>query len=235
MDNKITIPDALGQVPVLAETAKTAIEQNERILAAFSKLMEKHLQAEIPAEEVTNKVIMPLISVIQRTSCAAPDVSAASDLIAEGVLDCIRGEVRSSVREVVKDTPINLEHHYTHTTALGLTEYANEKIKNWLRTLILLCILLMVGLSICVLCYYNSDIYWGQQYVEVASSKFATETERRTLWEGIYAESALPKEYCKNPSNGRAKIKQNKKILEQRRRKGKDKNGNYSTEVPLER
>lgn len=235
MDNKNTIAEALSQVPELTETAKTAIEQNERILAAFSKLMEKRIQAEIPAEEVTNKVITPLSGVILRTPCAAPDVTTTSELIADGVLKQVRNEVSASVREAIQDTPIKLDHHHTHTTALGLTEYANEKIKSWLWILIILCGTLLIGLMSCVLWYYNSDVYWGQQYVEVAGSKYATEAEKDMLWTDIYAESALPKEYGKNPSYVKAKIKQNKKVLKQRRLKGKDKNGSYSVAVPLER
>jgi len=50
-----------------------------------------------------------------------------------------------------------------------------------------------------------------------------------------FTESVLPKEYGKNPSYVKAKIKQNNKTLEERRRNGKDKNGNFSTAVPLER
>jgi len=69
----------------------------------------------------------------------------------------------------------------------------------------------------------------------IATSKYVTKTERDMLWADIYAESALPKEYGKNPSYVKAKIKRNKKILEERRRKGKDKNGNYSITVPLKR
>lgn len=235
MENKNTIPEALSQVPELTETAKTAIEQNERILAAFSKLMEKRLQAEIPAEEITDKVITPLSNMIRRTPCAAPDLSTASEHIAKGVLETIRSEVNASVREAVKDTPITLEHHHTHTTAMGLMEYANEKLKSWLWLLIILCSTLLLGLISCAVWYYNSDAYLGQQYVEIATSKYATKTEKDMLWADIYAESALPKEYGKNPSYVKAKIKQNKKILEERRRKGKDKNGNYSITVPLER
>lgn len=235
MDNKNTIAEALSQVPELTETAKMAIEQNERILAAFSKLMEKRVRAEIPAEEVADKVITPLSDVIRRTPCAAPDVTATSELIAKGVLKQVRNEVSASVREAVQDTPIKLDHHHTHTTALGLMEYANEKLKSWLWILITLCSTLLIGLMSCVMWYYNSDAYWGQQYAEIATSTYATEAEKDMLWADIYAESVLPKEYPKNTSYVKAKIKQNKKVLKQRRLKGKDKNGNYSTTVPLER
>lgn len=235
MENNNIVIEALGKVPELVTLSESAIQQNERILADFSKLMEKRLQAEIPAEEVSEKVITPLSNVIRRTPCAAPDLSKASELITKGVLETIRSEVDASVREAVKETPITLEHHHTHMTALGLMEYANDKLKSWLWILIVLCSTLLLGLMSCVMWYYHTDAYWGQQYVENAGSKYATEAEKDMLWADIYAESALPKEYGKNPSDVKAKIKQNKKILEERRLKGKDKNGNYSTTVPLER
>lgn len=235
MENNNIVIEALGKVPELVTLSESAIQQNERILAAFSKLMERNLQAEIPDEEVTDKVITPLTNVIRSTPCAAPDLSKASDLIAKGVLEMVRSEVNTSVREAVKDTPIILEHHHTHTTALGLMEYANEKVKSWLCILVILCSTLLLGLISSAVWYYNSDAYWGQQYVEIATSKYATQAEKDMLWAEIYAESALPKGYSKNPSYFRAKIKQNKKTLEERRRKGKDKNGNYFTSVPLER
>jgi len=235
MDNKNTIAEALSQVPDLTATAKTAIEQNERILAAFSRLMEKHVQAEIPADEVTNKVITPLSSVIRRTPCAAPDASKVSDLIAKGVLEMIRSEVKASVREAVKDTPITLEHHHTHMTALGLTKMAEEKTR---RLLTLACVtlgalLLWIGAALFI--YFRSDTYWGEQYYEVMTSQYTTKAERDMLWENISLQSVLPKEFKTNSAHVKDKIRQNKKVLRQRRRKGKDKNGNYSTQIPLER
>ena len=234
MDNSIL--EALAKVPELVETTKTIIEQNERINTVYGKALEHRAQAEIPNEEV-QKVVRYVTDGVQRTRCAAPDVSVSSDLIAQGVLNRTQGAVEDAVREVIKNTPITLEHHHTHMTAFGLTKMAEEKTRNilTLACVALGALLLWIGAALFV--YYRSDTYWGEQYYEVVNSPYATEAERDMLWENIYPKSVLPKEFKTNPSFVKNKIRQNKKVLRQRRRKGKGKgkNGNYSTTVPLER
>lgn len=232
MDNSIL--EALAKVPELVETTKTIIEQNERINTVYGKALEHRAQAEIPNEEV-QKVVRYVTDGVQRTRCAAPDVSVSSDLIAQGVLNRTRNAVEDAVREVIKNTPITLEHHHTHTTALGLTKMAEEKTRD---LLILACValgalLLWIGAALFI--YFRSDTYWGEQYYKVVNSQYATEAERDMLWENIYPKSVLPKEFKTNPAHVKNKIRQNKKVLKQRRLKGKDKNGNFSTTVPLER
>lgn len=232
MDNSIL--EALAKVPELVETTKTIIDQNEKINVIYGKALEQRAQAEIPNEEV-DKVVRSVIDGVQHTRCAPPDVTRSSALIAQGVLNRTQEAIEEAVRETIKNTPITLEHHHTHTTALGLVQFAEEKTKNLLTLGWILVGILLLWVGIAVFWYYRSDLYWGTQYYEVANSQYITEAESDMLWENIYAKSILPKEFKTNPSHVKAKIKQNKKVLKQRQRKGKDKNGKFSTPVPLER
>ena len=232
MDNSIL--EALAKVPELVETTKTIIEQNERISALFGKALEHRAQAEIPNEEV-QKVVRSVTDGVQRTRCATPDVSASSELIAQGVLKKTQGAVENAVREAIKNTPVTLEHHHIHTTALELTKMAEEKTRNLLTLASIGLGVLLIWIGIALFWYHRSDTYWGEQYYEVVNSQYATAAERDMLWENIYPQSVLPKEFKTNPAHVKDKIRQNKKVLRQRRRKGKDKNGNFSSSVPLER
>lgn len=232
MDNSIL--EALAKVPELVETTKTIIEQNERINAIYGKVLEHRAQAEIPNEEV-EKLVRSVIDGVQHTHCAAPDVTRSSELISQAVLNRTKGAVEDAVRETVRNTPVTLEHRHTHVTALGLVKFAEEKTRNLLTIagIGLVALLLWIGAALFI--YFRSDTYWGEQYFEVVNSQYTTKEERNMLWENIYPQSILPKEFKTNPAHVKDKIRQNKKVLRQRRRKGKDKNGNYSTQIPLER
>lgn len=232
MDNSIL--EALAKVPELVETTKTIIEQNEKINAIYGKALEQRSQAEIPNEEV-EKVVHSVADVIQHTRCAAPNVNDCSELIAKGVLMKTRGAVEDAVGEAIKNTPITLEHHHTHTTALGLVKYAEEKTRNLLVLGWIAVGALLFWIGIALFCYYRSDAYWGAQYIEVLYSEYTTDAEADMLSKGCFTVSALPQEYKTHPSYVKDKINQNQKVLKQRRKKGKDKNGNFSYSVPLER
>ncbi len=232
MDNSVI--EALSKVPELVETTKSIIEQNEKTNAVFAKMLEHRAQAEIPNEEV-QKIVRSVTDGVEQTRCAAPDVSDCSELIAQGVLKRTRGAVEDAVRETVQNTPIALEHHHTHATAMGLVQMAEEKTRNLLTLASIGLGILLLWICFAIAEYYRSDTYWGTQYLDVVCSEYTTESEKAMLWENHYTVSVLPKEYKSNPSYVKNKIKQNKMVLKQRRRKGRDKNGNFSTPVPLER
>lgn len=232
MDNSFT--EVLAKVPELVETTKTIIEQNEKINAIFGKALEQRAQAEIPNEEV-QKVVRSVTEGVQRTCCAAPDVSESSELIAQSVLKRTLGAFENAVHDVIKNTPISLEHHHTHTTAVGLTKMADEKTRNLLTLCCIAIGILLLWIGVAIYCYYDSDAYWGEQYLEVLYSAYATKAETSALGEGCYYVSVLPKEYKTNPSFVKSKIKQNQKVLAERRKQAKDKKGTFSTIVPLER
>ena len=107
MDNSIL--EALAKVPELVETTKTIIDQNEKINVIYGKALEHRAQAEIPDEEV-RKVVRSVAEGVRHTRCAAPDVTKASELIAQAVLNRTQGAVDDAVRETVKNTPVTLEH-----------------------------------------------------------------------------------------------------------------------------
>lgn len=232
MDNSVI--EAVSKLPDLVETTNIIINQNEKTNALFAKVLAHRAQAEIPHEEV-EKVVRSVIDGVQHTRCAAPDVTKASELIAQAVLNRTQGAVEDAVRETVRNTPVTLEHHHTHVTAMGLVKFAEEKTRNLLTLVSIGLGALLLWIGIAIVWYYNTDTYWGEQYIDVAYSAYTTEAEKTMLWDNLYSVSVLPKEYKTNPSHVKAKIKQNKQVLKQRRRKGKDKNGNYSTTVPLER
>lgn len=232
MENSVT--EALAKVPELVETTKTIIEQNEKINAIYGKALEHRAQAEIPDEEV-RKVVRSVAEGVQRTRCAAPDVSESSELIAQGVLKRVQGAVEDTVRDVIKNTPITLEHHHTHATAVGLTKMADEKTRNLLTLCCIAIGILLLWIGVAIYCYYHGDAYWGEQYLEVLYSPYATKAETSALGEGCYYVSVLPQEYKTNPSFVKARIKQNKAVLSERRKQAKVNQGKYSTKVPIER
>ena len=129
MDNSVI--EALSKVSDLVETTKNIIDQNEKTNALFVKVLEHRAQAEIPHEEV-EKVVRSVVDRVQHTRCAAPDVTKASELIAQAVLNRTQGAVEDAVRETVRNTPVTLEHQHTHVTALGLVKFAEEKTRNLL-------------------------------------------------------------------------------------------------------
>lgn len=234
MDNNPTLVHALGEVPGLVELTKTIIAQNEKTHAIYGKVLEQRVQAEISHEEV-EKVVRSVVDGVQHTRCAAPDVTRSSELIAQAVLNRTQGAVENAVRETIKNTPITLDHHHTHTTALGLVQFAEEKTRNLLVLGWIAVGALLFWIGIALFCYYRSDAYWGAQYIEVLYSEYTTDAEADMLSKGCFTVSALPQEYKTHPSYVKDKIKQNQKVLKQRRKTGKDKNGNFSSSVPLER
>ena len=232
MDNSIL--EALAKVPELVETTKTIIDQNEKINVIYGKALEHRAQAEIPDEEV-RKVVRSVAEGVQRTRCAAPDVSESSELIAQGVLRRTQGAVEDTVREVIKNTPITLEHHHTHATALGLTKMAEENTRKMLYFAWIIIGGLLLWIGVVIFYYYHSDAYWGEQYLNVIYSPYATEAETDALGKSCYYVSVLPQEFKTNPSYIKTKIKQNQKVLAERRKQAKANKGKFSTKIPLER
>ena len=232
MDNSFT--EALAKVPELVETTKTIIEQNEKINAIYGKALEHRAQAVIPNEEI-QKVVRSVSEGVQRTRCAAPDLSESSEIIAQSVLRRTQGAVENAVREVIMKTPITLEHHHTHATAFGLMKMANEKARNLLTLSCVAIGSLLRWIGVAIYYYYHSDAYWGEQYLEVLNSSYTTDEEADVLSKGCYYVSVLPTEFKTNPSFVRNKIKQNQKVLAERRKQAKSNKGKYSVKVPIER
>lgn len=232
MNNSFT--EALSKVPELVETTKTIIEQNEKINTIYGKALEHRAQAVIPNEEV-QKVVRSVAEGVQRTRCAAPDVSESSELIAQGVLKRTQGAFENAVHDVIKNTPITLEHHHTHVTAAGLMKMADEKTRNLLTLSCIAIGILLLWIGVAIYYYYRSGAYWGEQYLEILYSPYTTEEEADMLGKGCYYVSVLPQEYKTNPSFVKARIKQNKAVLTGRRKQAKANKGKFSTKIPLER
>ena len=225
---------AISEIPTLVETTKTIIDENEKCIKTFANALETRVEAEIPESE-TQKVVDAVVEGVKNTRCAAPDVRESSKLIAQGVVKDVKEVVEDAVREAMKDTPITVEHLHEHTTAIGLAKMAEEKTRDWLLLVscTLVGLLLLVGIGISF--YFNSDAYWGKQYVEIVRSKYATEEEKETLWKDVNAISALPRGFNKDPKIVKAQIRQNQDILKERRKQARKKKGVYSTEKPLKR
>ena len=234
METNNTVVEALSRVPELVDAAKAIIEQNEKTNTIYAKALAHRAQAEIPDEEV-QKVVHSVADVVHRTRCAAPDVKESGELIAQSVIESVQGTVEHAVRETIRNTPITLEHHHTHMTALGLIHMAEEKTRGLVKLVVVTLCVLIVGIGAAIYSYYQSDSYWARQYYEVANSKYATKSEGDMLWKDIYAWSILPMEFRTNSLVVKTKIKENKKILKQRRNEARNNKGKYSTSIPLQR
>ncbi|MBR0531007.1 MAG: hypothetical protein IJJ96_00205 [Bacteroidales bacterium] len=230
------IAKALGQVPELVARTDTLIEDNARKDEIIGRLLQSRMKAEIPDSEV-EKVVHAASTAVARTRCATPDAvgigSEVASFIKEDIRDSLHDVVVNTVRESIKDIPV--EHIHTHTTLRQLTKMAEEKLNNWIEGLAIACASLFIMMISLFLGYINSEEYLGSRYVNVINSKYITTDETKALMKGTYYVGIMPKEYSKNRRIIRQRIRRNEEILRQRRKEARANKGNYSTTIPLER
>lgn len=236
MEEKNKIYEALGKLPELVDSINSLIEENEKKDAFLAKMAETKVEAQM-SEAGKQEIVELVEKTIKETPCATPDVAESSTIIANQVLGKIDGSVRHTVEEVVKSTPITLEHHHTHihATTYELRKYADDASKKWLLILSIVCGLLFTILVGGTYWFYNSEYYWGKEYSELFHSKFTTEKEKDMLWENVKVVVLLPREFKTNPEFVKAKIRQNKSVLEEREKQATRNKGKFSTDIPLER
>lgn len=235
MDEKNQIIEALGKVPELVVAAEKTLEACEE----FKKMLaERALHADIPEEEV-KKVTYATAQTVSRTRCAPPDTTDLAQQIADKTSSIMRSIIKTEtelgVKDVMKDTPLTVKHEHSYYPSYEMAKIADKKLKQryWIMFAVTSALILFCGLN--AVRYYNSKDHIGKAYMEIYSSKYTTDEERKMLGNEVYDTGFVPKEYRNSPSLVQAKIKRNKEILRQREMEAKANKGKYSTKVPLER
>lgn len=236
MDDSNDILKALGQVPELAEAAKRILAANEEFKKLFAEMMKLRVQAEVPQEEI-RKIYAATSEAIRKTPCLLPDTTELSEQIAKKAAMSFAREAyndtKDMIRQAFKDT--HVQHVYTYVRPRDLLDALEPKAKAWTVIASILSAVLLLTTVFGFVLYRHSEVYYGQQYIEEAISKYATDEEKEMLRKDTYSVSGLPKEYYKTPKIVQQRIKRNKEILLQREAEARANKGKFSTRVPLER
>lgn len=216
------------------EKVKSLIEKVDQRDVVYAKILQQKKEATLPESEV-QKVTEAVKEAVQTTQCSMPDTESLTEELADGVLCKVTEAIMSAVEEKIKDTPIKLEHHHTHATTYDLARYADKGARNLVLFLAGLCTILTLWSVGSAFWYFQSESYWAKEYRDILFSDVTTETEMKQLREGTYTVGCLPREFSEDPGAVKVKIKQNKAIIEQRRRQAEKNKGRYSSQPALVR
>ena len=216
------------------EKVKSLIEKVDQRDVVYAKILQQKKEATLPESEV-QKVTEAVKEAVQTTQCSMPDTESLTEELADGVLCKVTEAIMSAVEEKIKDTPVKLEHHHTHATTYDLARYADKGARNLVLFLAGLCTILTLWSVGSAFWYFHSESYWAKEYRDILFSDVTTETEMKQLREGTYTVGCLPREFSEDPGAVKVKIKQNKAIIEQRRRQAKKNKGRYSSQPALVR
>lgn len=216
------------------EKVKSLIEKVDQRDVVYAKILQQKKEATLPESEV-QKVTEAVKEAVQTTQCSMPDTESLTEELADGVLCKVTEAIMSAVEEKIKDTPVKLEHHHTHATTYDLARYADKGARNLVLFLAGLCTILTLWSVGSAFWYFQSESYWAKEYRDILFSDVTTETEMKQLREGTYTVGCLPREFSEDPGAVKVKIKQNKAIIEQRRRQAEKNKGRYSSQPALVR
>ena len=216
------------------EKVKSLIEKVDQRDVVYAKILQQKKEATLPESEV-QKVTEAVKEAVQTTQCSMPDTESLTEELADGVLCKVTEAIMSAVEEKIKDTPVKLEHHHTHATTYDLARYADKGARNLVLFLAGLCTILTLWSVGSAFWYFHSESYWAKEYRDILFSDVTTETEMKQLREGTYTVGCLPREFSEDPGAVKVKIKQNKAIIEQRRRQAEKNKGRYSSQPALVR
>lgn len=238
-ENEIIIK-ALGEIPSLVNSTKAIIESDEKLIRTACEIARQKAIARIPDEDIdaiVKEVNRNCIASIKQTRCSMPDTTILATQITNKVKDCIKADIESevklAVKDAIKDEPLKVLHE--HTTLRELVSYADKKLVDYSNFLFIIAFAFMALFLYSTLENSNSDSSWGARYRNVYASKYITQEEKDLLKENAYIVAALPDEYYKSPKAIRAKIRQNEKIIKQRKKEVKQNKGMYSPEPHIRR
>lgn len=238
-ENKIIIK-ALGEIPSLVNSTKAIIESDEKLIRTVCEIARQKAIAHIPKEDIeamVNEINVNCIASVKQTQCAIPDTSIMATQITNKVKDAIKSDIESevklAVKDAIKDEPLKVLHE--HTTLKELISYADKKLVDYSKVLVFIAVAFMALFLYSIFENSMSDSSWGARYRNVYASKYITQEEKDLLKENAYIVAALPDEYYKSPKAIRAKIRQNEKIIKQRKKEVKQNKGMYSPEPHIRR
>lgn len=213
------------------------LDKNIKVLDAmnrrdevYAKILQQKQQAEIPQEELEK-----IAQVVAQTPCKEPDPEILSKHIALKVISGVQNDIQKAVEEKIKTMKINLTHNHYHSKLFNICEMVEKDVRNWLITLVVLCFTLAASLTGCLWWYFTSDIYYGQQYQQIYSSKYITTEEKNMLAKEIRGTGFLPNEYYDVPKVCQGRIKRNKQLIKERREQAEVNKGRFNTIPAIER
>lgn len=160
--------EILKRVPELkdiSETYKEMCEEDRKTLRETLKTLveeiHKRPQAIIPESEYAK-----LRQAISTTKAAAPDMSEETDRIAKDVATKTAALLAQGIKQEVKHVH---EHKHTHYNMMGqfASSETNRKV---MRTLVLIIVTLVLGISTAGFFYFNSWVHWGYRLEKVWQS-----------------------------------------------------------------
>ncbi len=237
--NEQDLANSLAQIPQLVENTQTIIEETGRNIAILAEAMQQRMTAVIPPSEVS-KVANAAANAVARTRCVIPDLGQINDGITKEFMSTVRDatykEASNAVKDAIAKTPVTLKHKHEHVFTAELVKYANEKVSRLIYIILLFCAALVFGIGANAITYISSEEYLAKEYLKVCTSKYITDAEYAELVSSYDIYGILPEEYKNATGLAKDKIERNKKILKQRKKEArKDKDGKFSTAIPLER
>lgn len=205
-----------NQTELLVERAGLLIKKMEERDTLYARILQQKQKAEI-----TEDSLLKIKEAAENAQCLLPDTSELKRDITDGVISGINTNLAEGIRSAIRN------EYVPHQSV--------KKEKRKVFILVTVSFVLAILLAVAMFWYHSSEHYWGDQYMKIIESKYTTESERDVLWNNVYAVGALPKEYETDPDYVKAKIKQNKAVLKERKQQAKDKKGKWSTIVPIER
>lgn len=233
-NEKKSIMESLGLIPELVEACENIIKANEQTQQISGRVLEKGVVARVPEEEL-KKIGDTAAERTAKTTCKLPPVEEVAHQIAIEVGKHAAAEVQSAVKEAVSKTRIPLEHTYTFVTPWEIRKFLEGKAGNWLVFLAIWSFLVTVCLVGCLFWYFDSDVYYGRQYLEIYTSKYVTQQEKALMEEATYTTGFLPKEYYSSKDVMKGRITRDKQIVKERASQARANKGKYSTTPAIER
>lgn len=238
MDNNNEIIKILARLPELDRKFDAVLKDSEKKSALLSDFIKEGIRARMPKDEI-ERISNEMISKIQATKCATPDVPEVSNKVAKEITRLITSTVYSTVTTAVKasvaDVTLKIEHLHTHTTLSEMCKMASAKLRNWITGLACTCGILLFAVVYCCVVSFNNPVLIGKQYYDVYTSKYTTDKERTALAKNCYYVSVLPDEFDNNRKIAKSKIRHNKQIIRQRKAEARAKKGSFSKNPALER
>lgn len=239
MDNDISkgqksIMECLGQIPALTEACENIMRTNEETLKLTGRVLEHGIKARVPEEEL-QKVSDAAAEGAANSTCKLPSTEVLSREIAKGVGKIAAIEVESAVKDAVARTRIRLEHTHTFVTLGEAKSFLERKTRNWIVFLTIWSFLVTGCLAGCLLWYFNSDVYYANEYQKIFNSKYTNEEESRLLGKDVIDVGFLPKEFYSSKKVMKGKIKRDKQIIKERKAQAQSHKGKYSTTPAIER
>ena len=206
----------MDKIESLIERNDALIRKMEERDAVYARALQMKQKAEVPDEE-----LQKIRETIANTKCDLPDTTEMERKVTTSVTGGIRSTVTEEIREAIRNEYVPGK----------CVETLNTKVIVY-RAICALVVLLFIGT---LLWYRNSEHFWGSQYLSIVQSRYTTDDEKKALWEDVYAIDALPRGFKTNPAYVKAKIRQNKTVLKDRKKEAKANKGKWSTRAPIER